>query len=139
MDLTKYDLVPASNEGRFLHLFTPLGEKLLTEDGEPIGLTVKGADSDDYKLREKKRDAARLEKVRVKRNGAISGLGGAEEDQRELHASAVVQYHNIVVDGEQWTMAPSVEQTSKLFRRFSWIERQVIEFIQDEENWLGES
>tara|TARA_R100001510_G_scaffold21218_1_gene18525 strand:- start:2275 stop:2712 length:438 start_codon:yes stop_codon:yes gene_type:complete len=145
MDLSKFDSTQASNVGKFLHLLHPAtGAKLMTDpDGdaqpEPIGFTVKGPTSTEFKGREKRLKQKRLETVKVGRGGKIKGLQGSEEDQRELYAACVTSYINCVLDGKPMPEAADVATTVGLFERIPSFEEQVIEFVDDEANWLGES
>lgn len=139
MDLSKYDTTEKANKGVFLHLAFG-GESLRMEGGDEIGLMVKGSTSTDFKNRLKGIQKARTERLRLKKNGRVKGLEGSDIEQRELYASAVSEYVNILVDGDDWGVAPvTIARTVELFDRFGWIEDQVIEFVDDDENYLGES
>lgn len=141
MSLSKYDTRRASDEGRFLHLEFD-GRKLLTEDDGPdgkpkqMGLMVKGSNSSDFRRREKDLQAQRQERVRLKKGGRIGGLDDMQSAQRELYAAMVTEYVNL---GDEWDgLDPTLQNTLLLFERFPWVEEQVIDFVENEANFLGE-
>lgn len=138
MDLSKYDTNKAANTGRFMHLEF-LGEPLYTDDKQKVGLFVKGTASAEFKGREKKLREAQLERVRLGRNGKVRGLSLADEEQRELYASLVTSYVNVTLDGKKLPESADLQTTIGLFERFRWLQEQVMAFVEDEANFLGES
>ena len=136
MDLNKFDTSKLAEEGMFLQLEFN-GEKLKTEAGEAIGLMVKGSTSADFKSRTRAITKARTERIRMKKNGQIKGLGKEDDENSELYASAVSGYVHIEVDGEVLTDV-SIKKTLSLFDQFGWIQDQVIEFVDDDANFVGE-
>jgi len=138
MDLSKFDLSGASEQGAFLHL-SFAGEKLYTEGKEPVGLRLYGPESRRYKDAERRVKKERMDRVRVGRGGRVRGLGDTTMDERELLAAVVYEYVNIEVDGETLPAGATKDQTLALFERFGWIEDQVADLIDDDNAWLGES
>lgn len=147
MDFSKFDTTVASNTGKFLQLEIPdehgNWRKAVTtpEDGsdpEPIGLMVKGPTSTEFKGREKALRSKRLEKVKVTRRGQIKGMGGSDDDQRELYAAMVTSFVKIPLDNQVLDGPAKLEEVLAFFDRFRWVEDQVVEFIDDDANWLGE-
>jgi len=133
MDLSKFDTSTASESGRFLHLEFD-GEKLY-EDREPCGLRVLGPTSSTYKRIEKQLEKARMERIRIQRGGKVKGLSG---DNDELYASLVTEYVNLTLEGQPLSN-PTPSDVQALFDRFPFIRDQVIAFVDDDANWLGES
>lgn len=136
MDLIKFDTREKAEEGVFLQLEFD-GVKLTTDDGEAIGLMVKGSNSGDFKNRVRGIEKARATRIRLKKNGQIKGLGKEGDENSELYASAVCGYVHIKVNDEDWT-EPNIKKTMGLFELFGWIEDQVVEFVDDDANFLGE-
>lgn len=136
MDLSKYDTSEAANRGRFMHLEFQ-GTPLL-EGGERVGLYVKGMSSAEFKAGEKRLRERQLERVRVNRSGKVKGIQHSDEDTRELYASLVVGYVHLSVDGKPLPEKAEMRTTLALFERFRWVYDQVVAFVDDEANFLGE-
>lgn len=138
MDLSNLDVTPASEAGKFVALHDPAGRPIKGKDGGKVGFWVRGANSADYKRRERAMNQKRQENTQWKRGKPRIDIDAVVEDQRELTASAVFKCNGIVVDGKEWPEQPATADVVALFKRFAWIELQVSEFIADDANWLGE-
>lgn len=139
MDLGNLDVTPASEAGKFMPLTDPLGRPVKDSDGKPVGFFLLGANSASYKARERATYQKRQHDTRWKRGRPQLDLELVQDEQRVLYASAVQRCIGIVVDGKVWPEKPPITDIVALFRRFSWIELQVSEFITDDANWLGEA
>lgn len=146
MDLSKFDTTKAANTGKFLHLSFS-GKKLYFCDanGEdikdrPIGFQVKGVASNEFKGRTAALRKERVARAQVTRSGKIKGLEGVEDEQRELYASCVTGFVNFKLDGKEMdTISPTAPIVVAILDRFPAWEDQLVDFVTDEANWLGEN
>lgn len=136
MDLAKYNTSALEEEGAFLHLEGPEGERWMNEEGEPIGVTLLSINSKRIREVVHKQQNRRLSKARVGRRGHVTGITSeaAESDALEVLAAATVSFSNL-----EWNGAPvTAEHAFKVYSKFHFIREQVDEFINEESHWLGE-
>jgi hypothetical protein len=139
MDLGKYDTSVKEEEGAFLHLEGPNGDKLWSDEEprEPVGITLLGIHSKKLKDLEHKQQNKRLASTRMGKRGQIRGVTSeqVEENASEMFVAATVSFKHIMVDGDTW----QADRAAELYDRFAWIRAQVDEFINTEANFLGEA
>ena len=139
MDLSKYDTQALEDDGAFLHLEGPQGEKLFsdTDPTDPVGIMLLGIHSKKLKALEHKQQNKRLSSTRMGRRGQLRGITSeqVEDNATELFVTATVSFKNIVVSGEKC----DVSRAKELYDRFAWVRAQVDEFINTEANFLGEA
>lgn len=137
MDLNKYDSKAAATKGAFLHLEYE-GKKLMTEEGEPIGMTMLGSDSPEYQQHMYKQSDARIAKASVTRRGRIKNVKteATAQDGIELNARVTTELHHIVVEDVE--IECTFENVVKLLNRFPWISEQADDFVNERSNFLGE-
>ena len=122
----------AAAETGFLHLVHPAtGQKLVTEDGAPIGLELSGMYSKAWRNK--------LNRL------ANSKMGGKQkttaersfEEMTELLAAVTAVVKNLVVDGVEYTPKNIAELYASV--KHGWIRKQVDEFIGDDANFFTAS
>ena len=133
MDLGQFDVKSGSNKGAFLHLTHPVsGERLVTDDGQDIGLTLLGEHSD--LVRKKIHKLVNTRNNGKRRVKAQTSSEQNEQDGIDLLAGATLEVHNIEWNGETVT----VDNVDRFYRDCPWAKDQVDEFVGDMSNFLGE-
>lgn len=129
MDLGKFNVEKAADEGAELHLEHPVtGEKLYTEDGEKISIRLVGMDSTKYR-----RAMSRIASKNMGKRQKQRSIEKAEQEGAELLAACTVGWQNIVV-GEP--LEHSEEAAYDLYVGQRWIREQVDEFVADRANFF---
>lgn len=130
MDLNQLDTVAVGEAGVAMQLKHPTtGEPLAQENGEPITITLAGADSDRFRSAQRANADRRIKNAR--RNSSSADI---EADGLELLASATLGWSGIKVDGE--ALDANKANVKKVYTRFPWIREQVDVFIGDRANFL---
>lgn len=132
MDLAKLDLAANAEQGATVHLRNPLTNEPLMLDGEPVTISVLGADGETFR---RARASAQFAL-------AATGLGtseaarstsnyraAVEEQASNVLAAVTTGWERIKVDGEMWTF--NEDAARHLYDRFEWIRQQVDEAVND--------
>ncbi|HEY8359362.1 MAG TPA: hypothetical protein VIL30_18075 [Ramlibacter sp.] len=132
MDLLTLDTKDASNQGAVMELENPAtGEKLLTESGEPITITLLGIDSDKLKKRQNELTNEVLKKgFRPKMTTAEK----QETDRLTTLALATVSWSNIEMGGKK--LDCTTDNARSLYKALPWLKEQADAFIADRANFL---
>lgn len=132
MDLAKFDLAANAEQGATVHLRNPLTNEPLMLDGEPVTISVLGADSGAFRTAQ---DAARHALLTTGLAGNEITRGTAayreavEEQASNVLAAVTTGWERIKVDGEMWTF--NEEAARHLYDRFEWIRQQIDEAVND--------
>ena len=139
MDLKSLDTIAAADRGAPLHLRHPSTDTPLMDEttGEPVSITLLGADSADFRRAEHAQQEKRIAKAQ--RSGRMAPGAGKqiEEDYIELLALATKSWQHIILDGVR--LECNRETAKTLYTRFPWIREQVSTFIGSRSNYLGNS
>ncbi|MFV1943912.1 hypothetical protein VPH49_24240 [Pseudomonas luteola] len=130
MNLSKLNTRIAAEKGEDLHLRHPTtGEKLYTEDGQPITIRMAGTDSSIY------RNAIK-DMVRQRKGVKTTTPEQGEAFALDLLTSITLDWKNIVLsdDGEPLQFSP--ENARNLYAEYTWIREQADEFAGDRANFL---
>lgn len=127
MDLSKMDTVSGAERGGTLTIKDPTGA--LTD----IEITVKGTDSDTYRRWEnrlRKRDG-------VSSSKELFDLSAAEDRMTEVMAACTVDWKNL----KEGSKAVECNHANavRIYRSYPWVREQVLDFMRDRENFLGNS
>lgn len=148
MDLAQFNTVAGGDEGSWLHLETPAGEKLYADDpvhenGEtippklPMRIKLHGGDSDRARKVRHRIQNNRIRKIgRRGRMGSVSSEK-QDEDGTELLAQLTIEWENIKISGE--IIPFDLEAARNLYHSMPWIRDQVDEHVDDRANFLGEA
>ena len=126
LDLAKYDVVSAAEEGATLTLRDPVSD--VPFEGSTI--TVLGTDSKLY------RDAVKA-KLNSRLNQKKSAKVDMDQEERksiELLARMTVGWTGIARNGSE--VDCTFENAVAVYREFPWIKEQVDEFVSDRSNFL---
>lgn len=135
LDLSSFNVRDSADSGREMHLSGPNGERLQTKEGDPITITLLGADSKPFQRLQHKQTTNRLNK-RVSRGGRIKITGEElEEDAMDILVACTKSWKNIVYEGQE--LECNAINIRMLYERLPWIREQVDEFINDRSNFLG--
>lgn len=130
-DLAAFDTAQNGNDGARMVVRHPeTYQPLMAADGQEVTILVAGADSEVAQKAVRKATNKRLASRRLKLKAEE-----LEEEKIETVALCTLDWHGIVVDGEQ--VPCTVENVKKVYRRFRWLMDQVDEFSGDRANYLG--
>lgn len=133
MDLSTLDTADLANQGAALELRGPDGAPLLQDGGEPITITLLGADSDALTL-----ISTRQTNRYLKNQGQMRVTAElARANELEYLAKATVAWDGIKVDGK--TPDCTEAEARALYTRFPWITAQARAFIDDRANFMKAS
>lgn len=132
MDLSTLDTRDVANTGAVMEVENPAtGEKLLTEAGEPITITLLGIDSDKLKKRQNELTNEVMKKgFRPKATTAEK----IEADRLATLCLATVAWSNIEFGGKKLDCTP--ENARSLYKALPWLRDQADAFIADRANFL---
>lgn len=134
MDLKQLDTKTAATRGVPMPLRHPItNEPLVDEDG-PVSITLRGADSDLYRAGQQGLLESLVEGLTSDR-GKPKAV--ARSTRIELMADCTVGWSNIIVGGERVTF--SRDNAVKLYTDYPWVLDQVQAFVNDRQNYLGNS
>jgi hypothetical protein len=132
MDLAKFDPAANAEQGATVHLRNPLTNEPLMLDGEPVTISVLGADGETF----------RSARASAQFALAATGLGtsevarstsnyraAVEEQASNVLAAVTTGWERIKVDDEMWTF--NEEAARHLYDRFEWIRQQVGDAVND--------
>lgn len=139
MDLSKLDTGKACAETARLLLLGPNDERLIDdESGEQLYIDLLGVDCPQYQSLQHKQNTARLRR-RTGRGGRIKfNTREIESDTIELYAEMTKGWGpKLVVEGK--ALECNKENAVAVYHRFLWITRQIDAFMEEMDNWLGES
>lgn len=132
MDLSTLDTRDVANDGAIMELENPAtGEKLMTEAGEPITITLLGIDSDKLKKRQNELTNEVMKKgFRPKMTTAEK----MESDRLATLSLATVSWSNIEFGGKK--LDCTAENARSLYKNLPWLKEQADAFIGDRANFL---
>lgn len=121
-----YDLTKAANEGATLTLYHPKTQEPFYDGDDPVTITVKGNDSDEFK-------AALSDIVDAHSDRKKGKLAQAETRAIMLMARVTTDWSGIDWEGKplEFTQA----NARMLYRARPWIRQQVDEFVQEKANF----
>jgi hypothetical protein len=133
MDLSSLDTATNSAVMEVRHPVT--GEPLLTEDDQPITITLLSADSDEYEtaMHDAQRSAARA----AAQTDGIADPAGTTRRAIAVLVRCIVGWENIIVDGEELSFSRSNAGT--LMTKVRFIREQVSKFISNRANFLEDA
>jgi hypothetical protein len=127
VELTQFDTRESAERGFEMQLINPrTGEKI------EAWITVRGADSNAYRERQRVQQKERIERAARVQRVAVTPEE-LEESALELLAAATVGWRGINLDGE--ALGFSFDAAVKLYRRFRWIAELVDRAINDRGNF----
>lgn len=133
MSMSEFDAQTPAKNGAFLHLVGRHGDEIFDKKGEPVGITLKGSDCDEYKSFERKN----FKKITKKKNkNQEFELDEFTDSQRDVLARMTVSWNGI--EGEDGTPKEcTYENALKLYKseRFAVIFEQVQAFVVDRTNF----
>jgi hypothetical protein len=133
MDLSKLDTAAITAVMEVRHPVS--GEPLLTDDDQPISITVRSADSDEYEtaMHDAQRSAARA----AAQTDGIPDPSGTTKRAIAVLVRCITGWENIIVDGEELDFSKSNAGT--LLTKVRFIREQVSKFISNRANFLEDS
>lgn len=132
MDLSDLNFNEGANQGSFMQLVDPRTQvPLTTEEGQKIGITFLGYDSD---LARKIRRKMMNDGLNRKRGLKVTA---EEVESRSIDqlASLAMSWENITENGEPLEF--SKDELIRLLGKYEWIRDQADEFVGDRSNFLG--
>lgn len=132
MDLADLDLTAAADKGAALTLRHPVTDEDLTDDkGNPMRITVLGADSGEFK-----RIIADLSRKAQGRKKTPT-LAEQERQTVDMLARVTTGWDGIIWEGK--ALPFTADACRMLYTERPWIRRQVDEFIADTSNFFGKA
>jgi hypothetical protein len=140
MDLSQFDTATQADKGSFLHLESPDGRLLYTEEDpkQPIGITVLGADSKIIVAERHRQENRNTDKIRIRAGGKVKTSSAEEREESVLAiaARACAKFHNVRLDT---VVVPDTFQGAfQLLERLPWVRDQVTAHMEDRANYMGE-
>ena len=132
MDLSKFDSVPAAEDGIDMVILNPVTNvPLLDDDGEtPISIRLSGMDSKRFRQASRTNVNNRLKGNRYKMPDAET----MESEGLELLVKCTLSWKGIVLDGQTLDCTPA--NVRKVYTRLPWVREQVDTFMGDRQNFL---
>jgi hypothetical protein len=128
VDLATFDpLVKAQEEGRECQIVHPLSGLRLS-----VKISVVGRDSRRFKAANRWLTRRQLERIA---DGGVDGDDANQDDLCEFLARLCTGWSGVIVDGEE--LAFSVENATKVFKRFPFTYEQVDAFSGTRLNFTG--
>jgi hypothetical protein len=133
MDLSSLDTAANTALMEVRHPVT--GEPLLTDDDQPITITLLSSDSDEYEtaMHDAQRSAARA----AAQTDGIADPAGTTRRAIAVLVRCIVGWENIIVDGEELSYSRSNAGT--LMTKVRFIREQVSKFVANRANYLEDS
>jgi hypothetical protein len=131
MDLATLDTVKGAGEGAVMEVLHPGDGTVLKDDnGQPITITLMGADSEKAKKRQRMEINKRL------KNGRNSKITAEEMEENgvNLLALCTLSWSGIKLDGR--LLECSTENAAMVYQRSPWLKEQVDTFVGDRSNFL---
>jgi hypothetical protein len=135
MDIFSLDTKAAANEGAVLELRDSVGKPLLKPDGNPVTITLRGADSDVYTAAS---NQLTNRAVRNRSKGIFATAEMLQADTIELLTKCIVAWdgltHRPTPESEP---VPFVfnEANAKTLLRVNYVREQVEQFVNDRGNY----
>lgn len=130
MDLAKLDLTEHANVGSVMEVLHPItGELMLTTNGEPVTITLLGADS--TKMRQEMSNRAKKQLAAKSRQ--ISSVDEAEKMSAELLATITVDWFGLSENGSE--IVCNYDNAVGVYKKYSWLRQQVDAFTTDRANF----
>ncbi|TAA54015.1 hypothetical protein [Shinella sp. JR1-6] len=131
MDLASFDTVKSAGEGAVMEVLHPADGTVLKDDnGQPITITLMGADSEKAKRRQRAEINKRLKSGR---NTKITAEE-MEENGVNLLALCTLSWSGIKLDGH--LLECNAENAAMIYQRMPWLREQVDTFVGDRGNFL---
>lgn len=137
MDLNKFNVISAANEGAELQLLhfsdsTPL----------PIFITLYGRDSEAYRATQREHNRKRVAKMQRNQRAAYIALAEVEAEAREIVAACTAAWRDASEDGSPNALTfdgvaypCNKENAVKVYTDYPWIYEQVDAFLSDRANF----
>lgn len=122
MDFGKFDLAAQSEAGYVYHVVDPLGVPM-SQDGDPVTITLCGSDSPAYKNRQRELARENTDKSLDRDDAAL-----------EMLITCTLGWRGIIWNGEELAFAP--ENARMLYQRHEWLRENVAGVILDRANFL---
>ena len=129
MDPATLDLALNAEEGTTLHLRNPITGVPLEIDGDPVTITVKGADGETYKIAQRRARMALLPFSAPVLRETAEYQEKIQEEATNVLVAVTTGWSRIKVDGEAWEF--NADAAGALYDRFPWIKEQVDEAVND--------
>lgn len=123
LDFGKFDLAAQSAAGFAYHVRDPLGVPM-EHEGEPVIITLAGADSPTYKNRQ--RELARENTEKPLDRDALA---------MEMLVACTLGWRGIIWDGEPLPFTP--ENARMLYANHEWLREDVASVVLDRANFLA--
>ena len=130
MDLTKYNVTAAADNGADLELVDPITGDAL----EGVTIRLLGTDSAAYRNYARDMQRKRMEKLAKSRNRKPD-FSVSEQEEAEMLAICTVGWAGLEEDGEELKF--SHDAAVKLYMDYPWIKEQVDSFVGDRANFLA--
>lgn len=129
MDLATLDLVANAENAAIVHLRNPVTLEPLMNGGQPVTISVKGADGTDYKAAQ-----ANSRLALMMYQSPVMRLTQEYSDELQIQTNNVLTavttgWSRIQVDGKELKF--SRDAARALYDRFPWIKDQVDEAVND--------
>ncbi len=135
MDLSKFNTKDLSDKGAVMVVEDPTtGKDLLTDDDEPVTITLLGKDSKVYRELSHKRTNQQLEQA-VRSKKAKVSAEEMEGDALDILAACTTGWSHIEDEGE--SLECSRINARKMYEKYPWLKEQADSFILDRSNYLG--
>lgn len=131
VDLARFATADAADEGRWMVVLNPLTAGVLEQDGAPIRVRVRGADSIAFE-----RARENLVRAVFQRGVELTDAERAAMQARAL-AAIVVDWEGIVWDGKPLACTP--ENVEMILLKAPWLRRQIDDFAATRANFLPPS
>lgn len=125
-DLADFDLSADAERGTTVELLNPVtGVALTSDDGRPITITVKGADSETYE--DAQFDARH--RAQFAPEASRERRDFMEDLACHVLGKVTAAWEGVAVEGSAWEC--NAEAATALYRRFPWIRAQVDAAVND--------
>ena len=133
MDLSKFNVEQAAEQGADLILRNPVDDELLGTEKKRVTIKLLGTDSKAW--RNKNREAQRKRVAKMVRNRAKNvDHTVSDEEACEMLAACTMGWSNIELDGQK--LEYSEKAAYQLYLDHIWIREQVDAFIADRANFF---
>lgn len=129
MDLSNFDLVSQANEASVMTVTHPItGQEMTDDNGEPVTITLLGAESTVLKSELRKRAKKAIQSG--KKNIDIEQV---EREAADMLAALTVSWTGLSENGEPLVF--SKQAASEIYFKYSWLRDQVDSFVNDRQNF----
>lgn len=138
MDLQKYDVAKAAEDGAILVLKHPVSKEPLKDEDGPLSLMLRGRDSSTFKKKDREQSRSRLAAAKRSGDSMLETFGNVEETEKseiELLASCTIGWSdNMELGGAKLTY--SYDNAVRLYTEQPWVMEQVRAFMTSRANFL---